>query len=122
MRLGVSSLLLHTVLIMTLSGRGTRGVIWVIYVLYVDAKNTQRQHRGSIDQLPKFNSISLNEVFGTDPDRNRALEKPPAAELFPCRRKPLRRTRLLRPGTNSGMKRTSVVEHNLYFARFAIMG
>jgi hypothetical protein len=35
-------------------------------------------------------------VFGTDPDRNRALEKPPAAELIPCHRKPLRRTRTLR--------------------------
>jgi hypothetical protein len=35
-------------------------------------------------------------VFGTDPDRNRALEKPPAAELIPCRRKPLRRRRFLR--------------------------
>ncbi len=29
-------------------------------------------------------------------DRNRALEKPPAAELIPCRRKPLRSTCLLR--------------------------
>ncbi len=35
-------------------------------------------------------------VFGTDPDRNRVLEKPPPAELIPCRGKPLRRTRLLR--------------------------
>jgi hypothetical protein len=35
-------------------------------------------------------------LFGTDPDWIRALEKPPAAELIPCRRKPLRRTRLLR--------------------------
>ncbi len=35
-------------------------------------------------------------MFGTDPDRNRALEKPPGVELIPCRRKPLRRTRTLR--------------------------
>ncbi len=35
-------------------------------------------------------------MFGTDPDRNRVLEKPPAAELIPCRRKPFRCTRLLR--------------------------
>jgi hypothetical protein len=35
-------------------------------------------------------------LFGTDPDRNRVLEKPPAAEQIPCRRKPLRRTRFLR--------------------------
>jgi hypothetical protein len=59
-------------------------------------------------------------VFGTDPDRNRALEKPPAAELIPCRGKPLRRMRFLR--AYSGMKQTSVVEHNLYFARLAIVG
>jgi hypothetical protein len=26
------------------------------------------------------------------------------------------------PGANAGMKRTSVVEHNLYFARLAIVG
>jgi hypothetical protein len=35
-------------------------------------------------------------MFGTDPDQNRAIEKPPAAELIPCHRKPLRRTRFLR--------------------------
>jgi hypothetical protein len=63
--------------------------------------------------------MNTEKVFGTDPDGNRALEKPPAAELIPCRRKPLRRTR---PGTNAGMKRTSVVEHNLYFARLTIVG
>ncbi len=41
-------------------------------------------------------NIFMRRLFGTDPDRNRALEKPPAAELIPCRRKPLRRTRPLR--------------------------
>ncbi len=62
-------------------------------------------------------------VFGTDLDRNRALEEPPGVELIPCRRKPLRRTRTLRdPGANAGMKRTSVVGHNLYFARLADVG
>ena len=40
--------------------------------------------------------IQYSPVFGTDPDRNRALEKPPGVELIPCRRKPLRRTCLLR--------------------------
>ncbi len=51
------------------------------------------------------------------------LRKPPGVELIPCRRKPLRRTRLpTRPGANASMKRTSVVGHNLYFARLSIVG
>ncbi len=41
-------------------------------------------------------ALGIEGLFGTDPDRNRALEKPPATELIPCRRKPLRHTRLLR--------------------------
>jgi hypothetical protein len=45
-------------------------------------------------QVPR-NYTGAN-LFGTDLDRNRALEKPPGVELIPCRRKPLRRTRLLR--------------------------
>jgi hypothetical protein len=45
------------------------------------------------------------------------LGKPPAVKQFPPSRAN-RRTRLLRdPRANAGMKRTSVVEHNLYFAR-----
>jgi hypothetical protein len=56
--------------------------------------------------------------------RNRIelLGKPPAVKQFPPTRAN-RRTRLLRdPRTNVGMKRTSVVEHNLYFAGLAIVG
>ncbi len=33
--------------------------------------------------------MEIHMLFGTDPDRNRVLEKPPAAELIPCRQKPL---------------------------------
>ena len=62
-------------------------------------------------------------LFGTDPDRNRVTWETPSSEAIPNRWKPLRRTRLLRdPGANAGMKRTSVVEHNLYFASLAIVG
>jgi hypothetical protein len=35
-------------------------------------------------------------LFGTDPDRNRVTWETPSSEAIPCRRKPLRRTRLLR--------------------------
>ncbi len=35
-------------------------------------------------------------LFGTDPDRNRVTWETHSSELIPCRRKPLRRTRLLR--------------------------
>jgi hypothetical protein len=35
-------------------------------------------------------------MFGTDPDRNRVTWETPSSEAIPCRRKPLRRTRLLR--------------------------
>ncbi len=49
------------------------------------------------------------------------LGKPPAVKQFPPP-KAKRRTRLLRdPRANAGMKRTSVVEHNLYFAELAIV-
>ncbi len=34
--------------------------------------------------------------FGTDPDRNRVTWETPSSEPIPCRRKPLRRKRLLR--------------------------
>jgi hypothetical protein len=45
------------------------------------------------------------------------LGKPPAVKQFPPTNAN-RRTRLLRnPRGNAGMKRTSVVEHNLYFLR-----
>jgi hypothetical protein len=45
------------------------------------------------------------------------LGKPPAVKQFPPT-KANRRTPLLRdPRGNAGTKRTSVVEHNLYFAR-----
>ena len=45
------------------------------------------------------------------------LGKPPTVKQF-LPSKANRRTRLLRdPCANAGMKRTSVVEHNLYFAR-----
>ncbi len=45
------------------------------------------------------------------------LGKPPAVKQFPPT-KANRWTRLLRdPRANAGMKRTSVVEHNFYFAR-----
>jgi len=50
------------------------------------------------------------------------LGKHPAVKQFPLS-KAIRGTRLLRdPRANAGMKRTSVVEHNLYFARLAIVG
>jgi hypothetical protein len=50
------------------------------------------------------------------------LGKPPAVKQFPSS-KANRGTRLLRdPCANAGMKRTSVVEHNLYFAGLAIVG
>ncbi len=50
------------------------------------------------------------------------LGKPPAVKQFPPS-KANRRTRLVRdPRANAGMKRTSVVEHNLYFAGLAIVG
>jgi hypothetical protein len=48
------------------------------------------------------------------------LGKPPAVKQFPPL-KAKRRMRFLRdPRANAGMKRTSVVEHNLYFAGLAI--
>jgi hypothetical protein len=56
-------------------------------------------------------------LFGTEPDRNRVTWETPSSEAIPFRRKPP-----TRPGANAGMKRTSVVEHNLYFARLAIVG
>ncbi len=39
---------------------------------------------------------SRNYLFGTDPDRNRVTWDIPSSEAIPVRRKPLRRTRLLR--------------------------
>ncbi len=50
------------------------------------------------------------------------LGKPPAVKQFPSS-KANRSTRLLRDQrANAGMKRTSVVEHNLYFTGLAIVG
>jgi hypothetical protein len=50
------------------------------------------------------------------------IGKPPTVKQFPPS-KATRHTRLLRgPRANAGMKRTSVVEHNLYFAGLAIVG
>ncbi len=50
------------------------------------------------------------------------LGKPSTVKQFPPS-KATRRTRLLRgPLANAGMKRTSVVEHNLYFAGLAMVG
>jgi hypothetical protein len=50
------------------------------------------------------------------------LGKPPAVKQFPPS-EANRHTRLLRdPRANAGMKRTSVIEHNLYFAGLALMG
>ncbi len=50
------------------------------------------------------------------------LGKPPAVKQFPPSEANWR-TRLLRdPRANAGMKRTSVIEHNLYFAGLAIVG
>jgi hypothetical protein len=50
------------------------------------------------------------------------LGKPPTVKQFP----PSEATRcthlLCDPRANAGMKRTSVVEHNLYFAGLAIVG
>ncbi len=40
--------------------------------------------------------FTLFPLFGTDPDQNRATWETPSSEAIPCRRKPLRRTRLLR--------------------------
>ncbi len=56
-------------------------------------------------------------LFGTDLNRNRVTWEPPAVKQFPPT-KANRRTPLLRdPHANAGIKRTSMVEHNLYFAR-----
>ncbi len=43
------------------------------------------------------------------------LGKPPAVKQFP-------QSKATRRNANAGMKRTSVVEHNLNFARLAIVG
>ncbi len=57
------------------------------------------------------------------PEQNRVTWETPSSVVFPLPTRANRRTRLLRsPRANAGMKRTSVVEHNLYFARVAIVG
>ncbi len=64
--------------------------------------------------------LKSKQLLGTDPDRNRVTWETPSSEAIPFLRKPLRRTRLLH--VPAQMQGTSVVEHNLYFARLAIVG
>ncbi len=65
----------------------------------------------------KFKSCSAQTRTGIG-----LLGKPPTVKQFPLS-KANRRTPLLRDlRANAGMKRTSVVEHNLYFAGLAIVG
>jgi hypothetical protein len=50
------------------------------------------------------------------------LGKPPTVKQFPPSESTKRRRLLRGPCAKAGMKRTSVVEHNLYFAGLAIVG
>ncbi len=68
--------------------------------------------------------ISWHCLFGTDSDQNRTLEEIPrsGADSLPLI-KPLRRTRTLCDQTQTQVwSESSVDEHNLYFARLAIVG
>jgi hypothetical protein len=61
-------------------------------------------------------------LFGTDPDRNRVTWETPSSEAIPSIESHLGYTPPTQPSANAGMKRTSVVEHNLYFTGLAILG
>ncbi len=50
------------------------------------------------------------------------LGKPPAVKQFHTVKSHWAYVPPTQPGANAGMKRTSVVEHNLYFARLMIVG
>jgi hypothetical protein len=50
------------------------------------------------------------------------LRKPPGVELIPAVDHLGVRAPYETPGANAGMKRTSVVGHNLYLARLSIVG
>ncbi len=76
--------------------------------------------------LEALRNMSLNKkqyMFGTDSDQNRTLEEIPrsGADSLPLI-KPLRRTRTLCGQTQTQVwSKSSVDEHNLYFARPAIV-
>ncbi len=78
---------------------------------------------GTVGQQTNGLQLGSNEVvFGTDPDRNRVTWETPNSEAIPSVESHQAYAPPMRPGANAGMKRTSVVEHNLYFAGLAIVG
>ncbi len=62
------------------------------------------------------------QLFGTDSDRNRVTWETPNSEAIPSVESHQTYAPPTRPGANAGVKRTSVVEHNLYFAGLTIVG
>ena len=61
-------------------------------------------------------------MFGTDPDRNRVTWETPSSEAFTLLPEPVGVFASYVPHAHAGMKPTSVVEHNLYFAKVTIVG
>jgi hypothetical protein len=53
-------------------------------------------------------NLGLFAVVRHRPEQNRVTWETPSSEAIPLLQEPI--------GANAGMKRTSVVEHNLYFA------
>ncbi len=89
-------------------------------MLLAEPENSQ----GSICGSDWCASVSCSRLFGTDSDQNRMLEEIPrsGADSLPLI-KPLRRTRTLCGQTQTQVwSESSVDEHNLYFARPAIVG
>ncbi len=73
-------------------------------------------------EIREFASIFVPRVPAQTQTGIGLLGKPPTVKQFPPS-EATRPTRLLRgPRANPGMKLTSVVEHNLYFAGLAIVG
>jgi hypothetical protein len=76
--------------------------------------------------LHKCINIFKLSMFGTDPDRNGALEETPRSWTDSCRwlsHLGVRASRTLcDPAQTQVWSESSVVEHNLYFARLAIVG
>jgi hypothetical protein len=56
------------------------------------------------------------------PEQNRVTWETPSSVVFPLLHEPIGVLASYAPRANAGIKQTSVVEHNLYFARVAIMG
>ncbi len=59
-------------------------------------RNMLQTRSGEIVHYNHHNIYANKQLFGTDPDRNRATWETPSSEAIPYRRKPLRRTCLLR--------------------------